>query len=103
MIARSSDDSLQIHRRQIAAVRAIAALAKESVPEEVLLAYDQTNLIFGPDYIIPKPNDPRLISTVSPAVAKAAIKSGVSQIEINDWEAYQNTLRERLGIGGFEY
>ena len=86
-------------KMKIAAVRAIAALAKESVPEEVLLAYDQTNLIFGPDYIIPKPNDPRLISTVSPAVAKAAIKSGVSQIEINDWDAYQNTLRERLGIG----
>ena len=86
-------------KMKIAAVKAIAALAKESVPEEVLLAYDQTNLVFGPDYIIPKPNDPRLISTVSPAVAKAAIKSGVSQIEINDWDAYQNTLRERLGIG----
>jgi len=86
-------------KMKIAAVRSIAALAKESVPEEVLLAYDQTNIIFGPDYIIPKPNDPRLISTVSPAVAKAAIKSGVSQIEIQDWETYQNTLRERLGIG----
>ena len=86
-------------RMKIAAVKAIASLAKQSVPEEVLLAYDQTNIIFGPDYIIPKPNDPRLISVVSPAVAKAAIKSGVAQIEINDWEAYQNTLRERLGIG----
>ena len=86
-------------RMKIAAVKAIASLAKQSVPEEVLLAYDQTNIIFGPDYIIPKPNDPRLISEVSPAVAKAAIKSGVAQIEINDWEAYQNTLRERLGIG----
>ena len=86
-------------RMKIAAVKAIASLAKQSVPEEVLLAYDQTNIVFGPDYIIPKPNDPRLISEVSPAVAKAAIKSGVAQIEINDWEAYQNTLRERLGIG----
>ncbi len=86
-------------RMKIAAVKAIASLAKESVPEEVLLAYDQTNIIFGPEYIIPKPNDPRLISEVSPAVAKAAIKSGVAQIEINDWETYQNTLRERLGIG----
>ena len=86
-------------RMKIAAVKAIALLAKESVPEEVLLAYDQTNIVFGPEYIIPKPNDPRLISEVSPAVAKAAIKSGVAQLEINDWEAYQNTLRERLGIG----
>ena len=86
-------------RMKIAAVKAIASLAKESVPEEVLLAYDQTNIVFGPEYIIPKPNDPRLISEVSPAVAKAAIKSGVAQLEINDWEAYQNTLRERLGIG----
>jgi len=86
-------------RMKIAAVKAIASLAKQSVPEEVLLAYDQTNIVFGPDYIIPKPNDPRLISEVSPAVAKAAIKSGVAQVEINDWEAYQNTLRERLGIG----
>ncbi|MBH76026.1 MAG: NADP-dependent malic enzyme [Flavobacteriales bacterium] len=86
-------------RMKIAAVKSIASLAKESVPEEVLLAYDQTNIVFGPEYIIPKPNDPRLISEVSPAVAKAAIKSGVAQIEINDWEAYQNTLRERLGIG----
>ena len=86
-------------KMKIAAVKAIAALAKESVPEEVLLAYDQSNLLFGPNYIIPKPNDPRLISTVSPAVAQAAIKSGVAQIEINDWDTYQNTLRERLGIG----
>tara|TARA_B100000575_G_scaffold190205_1_gene153375 strand:+ start:37 stop:2313 length:2277 start_codon:yes stop_codon:yes gene_type:complete len=86
-------------RMKIAAVKAIASLAKESVPEEVLLAYDQTNIVFGPEYIIPKPNDPRLISEVSPAVAKAAIKSGVAQLEINDWESYQNTLRERLGIG----
>ena len=86
-------------RMKIAAVKAIASLARESVPEEVLLAYDQTNIVFGPEYIIPKPNDPRLISEVSPAVAKAAIKSGVAQLEINDWEAYQNTLRERLGIG----
>ncbi len=86
-------------RMKIAAVKAIASLAKQSVPEEVLLAYDQTNIVFGPEYIIPKPNDPRLISEVSPAVAKAAIKTGVAQIEINNWEAYQNTLRERLGIG----
>ena len=86
-------------KMKIAAVKAIASLAKEPVPEEVLLAYDQNNIVFGPNYIIPKPNDPRLISTVSPAVAKAAIKSGVAQLEITDWDSYQNTLRERLGIG----
>ena len=86
-------------KMKIAAVKAIASLAKEPVPEEVLLAYDQNNIVFGPNYIIPKPNDPRLISTVSPAVAKAAIKSGVAQLEITDWDLYQNTLRERLGIG----
>lgn len=86
-------------RMKIAAVKAIANLAKEVVPEEVLLAYDETSLSFGPNYIIPKPNDPRLISTVSPAVAKAAIQSGVSEIKEMNWEKYINTLNERLGIG----
>ena len=84
---------------KIAAVKAIANLAKEVVPEEVLLAYDESSLSFGPNYIIPKPNDPRLISTVSPAVAKAAIQSGVSEIKEMNWEKYINTLNERLGIG----
>ena len=86
-------------RMKIAAVKAIANLAKEVVPEEVLLAYDESSLSFGPNYIIPKPNDPRLISTVSPAVAKAAIQSGVSEIKEMNWEKYINTLNERLGIG----
>ena len=78
-------------------LKVIASLAKEPEAEEVLLAYDQTNIVFGPEYTTLKLNDPRLISEVSPAVAKAAIKV-VAQLEINDWEAYQNTLRERLGI-----
>jgi len=82
---------------KIAAVQAIAALAKQSVPEEVNQAYDTNNLRFGPEYIIPKPTDPRLITEVSVAVAKAAIASGVSRIEISDWEQYKDDLRKRLG------
>ena len=84
---------------KIAAVKAIANLAKEMVPEEVLLAYDEQSLVFGPNYIIPKPSDPRLLSTVAPAVAKAAIKSGVSAIKEMNWEKYVNNLNERLGLG----
>ncbi|RVU01904.1 NADP-dependent malic enzyme [Mucilaginibacter limnophilus] len=82
---------------KIAAVNAIAALAKKPVPEEVNLAYNITNLKFGRDYIIPKPMDLRLISEVSSAVAKAAIESGVARKTITDWNAYGEELRNRLG------
>ena len=83
---------------KLAAVRAIADLAKETVPEEVNLAYNQRNITFGKEYIIPKPIDSRLIYTVAPAVAKAAIDSGVAQKKITDWEAYKQELINRLGI-----
>jgi malate dehydrogenase (oxaloacetate-decarboxylating)(NADP+) len=82
---------------KLAAVRAIADLAKEPVPDYVNLAYGSKNLSFGPEYIIPKPIDNRLISTVSPAVAKAAIDSGIAQRNITDWEAYKTELDNRLG------
>ncbi|MFD1769473.1 NADP-dependent malic enzyme [Sphingobacterium suaedae] len=82
---------------KIAAVHALAALAKEPVPEEVNQAYDTSNLKFGPEYIIPKPTDPRLIYEVSIAVAKAAIASGVARKEITDWDQYKEDLRKRLG------
>jgi malate dehydrogenase (oxaloacetate-decarboxylating)(NADP+) len=82
---------------KMAAVRALATLAKESVPEQVNIAYGETKLIFGRDYIIPKPFDPRLITTVAPAVARAAMESGVSLQPITDWEAYHDELLERLG------
>ncbi len=82
---------------KLAAVYAIANLAKEAVPDHVNLAYGIKNLSFGPEYIIPKPIDNRLISTVSPAVAKAAIESGVAQKKITDWEAYKTELDNRLG------
>jgi len=81
-----------------AAVIAIAELAKMPVPEAVNLAYNSKNLKFGKDYIIPKPIDFRLITTVSPAVAKAAIQSGVARREIKDWEAYNEELKARLGL-----
>jgi malate dehydrogenase (oxaloacetate-decarboxylating)(NADP+) len=83
---------------KLAAVYAIAQLAKEAVPDTVNLAYDSKNIIFGPEYIIPKPIDPRLIYTVAPAVAKAAIESGVAQYKITNWEAYENELINRLGL-----
>lgn len=82
---------------KIAAVRAIANLAKQSVPEEVNQAYNANNLHFGPEYVIPKPTDPRLITEVSIAVAKAAIESGIARKTISDWGAYQEELRKRLG------
>ena len=82
---------------KIAAVKAIAELTKEQVPEDVNITYGETNITFGPDYIIPKPNDPRLISSVAPAVAKAAIDSGVAKIKIDDWEAYEVSLMKRVG------
>lgn len=82
---------------KLAATKAIAALAKEAVPDYVNLAYGSKNLSFGPEYIIPKPIDNRLISCVSSAVAKAAIESGVAKRNITDWEAYRNELDNRLG------
>lgn len=83
---------------KIAAVRAIAELAKKPVPEAVNQAYNTQNLKFGPEYIIPKPTDPRLITEVAPAVAKAAIDSGVARKAITDWEKYAEELRQRLGL-----
>ena len=83
---------------KVAAVRSIAALAKEAVPEDVNLAYHGKNLSFGRDYIIPKPNDPRLITRVSISVAKAAIKSGVAKKEITNWDKYEEFLIDRLGL-----
>ncbi|HEY0047350.1 MAG TPA: malic enzyme-like NAD(P)-binding protein, partial [Flavobacterium sp.] len=82
---------------KMAAVKALAALAKESVPEQVNIAYGETKLIFGREYIIPKPFDPRLITMVAPAVAKAAMDSGVALHPITDWEKYEEELLERLG------
>ena len=83
---------------KLAAVKAIASLAKELVPEEVNEAYNEKNISFGRDSIIPKPIDPRLIYTVSPAVAKAAMDSGVAKQPITDWDAYENILKGRLGL-----
>ena len=82
---------------KMAAVKALSRLAKEPVPEQVNLAYNETRLAFGRDYIIPKPFDPRLIAEVPPAVAKAAMESGVAQEPIEDWDRYKNALLERLG------
>jgi len=82
---------------KIAAVKAIAEIAKKPVPEAVNLAYSTTNLKFGRDYIIPKPMDQRLIIEVSSAVAKAAIDSGVARKVITDWDAYAEELRTRIG------
>lgn len=82
---------------KIAAVRALANLTKEPVPEIVNLAYNEKNVTFGKTYIIPKPLDPRLITSVSPAVAKAAMDSGVARIKITDWDAYNAALLTRLG------
>lgn len=81
-----------------AAVYALAGLAKEAVPESVSKAYNVKNLVFGKEYIIPKPLDPRLISTVAPAVAKAAIDSGVARKPIVDWDQYKLELSQRLGL-----
>jgi malate dehydrogenase (oxaloacetate-decarboxylating)(NADP+) len=84
---------------KLAAARAIAELAKEPVPEEVNQAFQSGNLTFGPDYLIPKPTDPRLIEIVAPAVAKAAMDSGIAKKPIENWDAYKENLRTRLGIG----
>lgn len=83
---------------KLAAVQAIAQLAKEPVPEIVNLAYNARNISFGRDYIIPKPLDPRLIYTVAPAVARAAIASGVAQKPITNWDEYEKELKKRLGL-----
>ncbi|GGZ38972.1 malic enzyme [Echinicola pacifica] len=83
---------------KLATAQAIAQLAKEPVPEIVNKAYGDDQLAFGRKYLIPKPLDPRLITTIAPAVAKAAMDSGVAQLEITDWEAYQLELQERIGI-----
>ncbi|MSP84555.1 MAG: NADP-dependent malic enzyme [Flavobacteriaceae bacterium] len=82
---------------KMAAVRALATLAKESVPEQVNIAYGETKLVFGREYIIPKPFDPRLITNVAPAVAKAAMESGVALNPILDWYKYEEELLDRLG------
>jgi malate dehydrogenase (oxaloacetate-decarboxylating)(NADP+) len=82
---------------KMAAVHALADLAKETVPEQVNIAYGATKLVFGKDYIIPKPFDPRLITTVPMAVAKAAMESGVAAAPIKDWDKYQEELHTRTG------
>lgn len=83
---------------KLAAVKAIAELAKEPVPEEVTEAYGGKSISFGVESIIPKPLDQRLLTSVAPAVAKAAIKSGVAKKIIKDWDAYVDELKQRLGI-----
>jgi len=82
---------------KLAAVHAIAELAKTPVPEQVNIAYGETKLIFGKGYIIPKPFDPRLISEIPPAIAKAAMESGVATSPIEDWAKYEEELMQRLG------
>lgn len=83
---------------KLAASKAIAALAKEPVPDIVNRAYGDNKITFGKTYLIPKPLDPRLITTIAPAVAKAAMDSGVAKTLITDWEAYNLELQERIGI-----
>ncbi|HVU99377.1 MAG TPA: NADP-dependent malic enzyme [Puia sp.] len=83
---------------KLAAVKALAELTKTPVPDIVNMAYNEKNILFGPTYIIPKPLDPRLLSTVAPAVARAAIESGVAQHQIDNWEAYAIELNRRLGL-----
>ncbi|MGH1384391.1 NADP-dependent malic enzyme [Kordia sp.] len=82
---------------KMAAVKALAALAKEPVPEQVNIAYAETKLTFGKEYIIPKPFDPRLIAKIPPAIAKAAMDSGVATEPIEDWARYEDELLHRLG------
>jgi len=83
---------------KLAAVKALAEMAQSPVPDIVNLAYNEKTIMFGPEYIIPKPLDPRLLSVVAPAVAKAAMESGVASKPITDWEAYTNDLNRRLGL-----
>lgn len=91
--AREINDAMKL-----AAAKALAELAKKPVPDIVNLAYNMKNLSFGPEYIIPKPMDPRLITTISMAVAKAAMDSGVAAAPIKNWEAYELQLAKRLGL-----
>ena len=83
---------------KLAAVKALAELTKTPVPDIVNMAYNETNITFGPHYIIPKPLDPRLLATVAPAVAKAAMESGVAKQPIHHWDNYVNQLNKRLGL-----
>jgi malate dehydrogenase (oxaloacetate-decarboxylating)(NADP+) len=83
---------------KLAAVHALAELTKESVPDMVVKAYGTDKLKFGREYLIPKPLDPRLITTVSPAVAKAAMDSGMAKNPIANWDAYHDELQKRIGI-----
>jgi malate dehydrogenase (oxaloacetate-decarboxylating)(NADP+) len=83
---------------KLAAVKALAELTKTPVPDIVTMAYNEKNMAFGANYIIPKPLDPRLLATVAPAVAKAAMESGVAQQPIHNWDSYINNLNKRLGL-----
>jgi malate dehydrogenase (oxaloacetate-decarboxylating)(NADP+) len=83
---------------KMAAVKALAELAKTPVPDIVNMAYNEKSISFGENYIIPKPLDPRLLATVAPAVARAAMESGVAQYPINNWETYETNLNKRLGL-----
>ena len=83
---------------KLAAVKALAELTKTAVPDIVNLAYNEKSISFGPDYIIPKPLDPRLLSTVAPAVARAAMETNIAQSPITDWDGYINNLNKRLGL-----
>lgn len=83
---------------KLAAVKALAQLTKTPVPDIVTMAYNEKSISFGPTYIIPKPLDPRLLSFVAPAVAKAAMESGVAQKPITNWDEYELQLNKRLGI-----
>ena len=83
---------------KLAAVKAIATLAKEPIPDEVIQAYGEKNISFGREQIIPKPLDPRLIYSVAPAVARAAMESGVAKHPIKDWQRYDAELKARLGL-----
>jgi malate dehydrogenase (oxaloacetate-decarboxylating)(NADP+) len=83
---------------KLAAVKALAELTKSPVPDIVNMAYNESSISFGPTYIIPKPLDPRLLSTVAPAVAKAAMESGVAKAPIQDWDRYVQELNNRLGL-----
>jgi len=82
---------------KMAAVKALAELTRAPVPEQVNIAYGETRMTFGRDYIIPKPFDPRLISEIPPAIAKAAMDSGVAKAPITDWEKYKEELMQRSG------
>lgn len=87
---------------KLAAVHALADLAKKSVPEQVNIVYDEVSLTYGKEYIIPKPFDPRLIYEIPPAIAKAAMDSGVALEPISDWDRYREELMERSGSGSKE-